>query len=131
MLPASFPQMCCTPRIIVACNVSFSRSGSIRPWLRAQLAASVCRQLKMDPTEVLAMLPLVAWYRAQTGQDYVYGNNDLPHFVLQLFLASDWAGRSDWSFNGPIWSISVEILVYALFYGLCRLGVCRWIANHG
>src|SRR3989344_1891704 len=36
---------------------------------------------------LLAMLPLIAWYRAQTGQDYVYTHNDAEHFVLQLFLA--------------------------------------------
>jgi peptidoglycan/LPS O-acetylase OafA/YrhL len=71
------------------------------------------------------MLPLIAWYRAQTGQDYVYTHNDAEHFVLQLFLASDWAGRSEWSFNGPIWSISIEVLAYGVFFALSRLGWTR------
>lgn len=74
---------------------------------------------------LLAMLPLIAWYRAQTGQDYVYTHNTVENFVLQLFLASDWAGRNEWSFNGPIWSISIEVLAYAVFYLLCRLGWVR------
>ena len=74
---------------------------------------------------LLAMLPLIAWYRAQAGQDYVYTHNDVAHFVLQLFLASDWAGRSEWSFNGPIWSISIEVLAYAVFFALSRLGWVR------
>ncbi len=74
---------------------------------------------------LLAMLPLIAWYRAQTGQDYVYTHNDAEHFVLQLFLASDWAGRSEWSFNGPIWSISIEVLAYGVFFVLSRLGWVR------
>ena len=74
---------------------------------------------------LLAMLPLIAWYRAQTGQDYVYTHNDVEHFMLQLFLASDWAGRSEWSFNGPIWSISIEVLAYAVFFALSRLGWVR------
>lgn len=74
---------------------------------------------------LLAMLPLIAWYRAQTGQDYVYTHNDAEHFVLQLFLASDWAGRSEWSFNGPIWSISIEVLAYGVFFALSRLGWVR------
>ena len=74
---------------------------------------------------LLAMLPLIAWYRSQTGQDYVYTHNDAEHFVLQLFLASDWAGRSEWSFNGPIWSISIEVLAYAVFFALSRLGWVR------
>ena len=74
---------------------------------------------------LLAMLPLIAWYRAQTGHDYVYVHNDVEHFVLQLFLASDWAGRSEWSFNGPIWSISIEVLAYGVFFALSRLGWVR------
>mgnify|MGYP006168606019 CR=1 FL=1 len=75
---------------------------------------------------LLAMLPLIAWYRAQTGgQDYVYPHNTVENFVLQLFLASDWAGRNEWSFNGPIWSISIEVLAYAVFFALSRLGWVR------
>ncbi|MEK8087936.1 acyltransferase [Aquabacterium sp. A3] len=75
---------------------------------------------------LLAMLPLIAWYRAQTGgQDYVYPHNTVENFMLQLFLASDWAGRNEWSFNGPIWSISIEVLAYAVFFALSRLGWVR------
>jgi peptidoglycan/LPS O-acetylase OafA/YrhL len=74
---------------------------------------------------LLMVLPLIAWYRHQTGRDYVYAHNDLEHFVLQLFMASDWAGRNEWSFNGPIWSISIEVLAYAVFFLLSRLGWVR------
>ena len=97
--------------------------GTVAPGRFAWLRFS--RLYPLHLLTLLAMLPLIAWYRAQTGQDYVYGNNDLPHFVLQLFLASDWAGRSDWSFNGPIWSISIEVLAYAVFFALSRLGWVR------
>ncbi|WP_293997257.1 acyltransferase family protein [Sphaerotilus sp.] len=52
-----------------------------------------------------------------THQSYfVYPDNDLYHFVLQLFMASDWGFQKGYSFNGPIWSISLEILVYLLFF---------------
>ncbi|MBH1987120.1 MAG: acyltransferase [Burkholderiales bacterium] len=74
---------------------------------------------------LLAVLPLIAWYRAQTGQDYVYQHNDASHFLRQLLLASDWDGRSEWSFNGPIWSISIEVLAYAVFFTLSKLGWVR------
>ncbi len=51
------------------------------------------------------------------GHWQIYGNNDLRHFGMQLFLASDALkmGRG-FSFNGPIWSVSVEIGSYALFF---------------
>lgn len=55
-------------------------------------------------------------YFATHGYFFVYQNNDIPHFLAQLFMASDWfVLRSD-SFDGPIWSVSVEVLVYTCFF---------------
>ncbi len=90
---------------------------------------AVLRFSRLYPLHLLTLLTvaaLAAWYRNRQGVDYVYQFNDWPHFAMQLFMASDWAGRSEWSFNGPIWSISIEVLVYGLFYVLCRLGLTRW-----
>ncbi|MDX8354557.1 acyltransferase [Cognatiyoonia sp. IB215182] len=51
------------------------------------------------------------------GHWQVYGNNDARHFVLHLFMASNWTSLSrGLSFNGPIWSVSLEIVVYAMFF---------------
>lgn len=50
------------------------------------------------------------------GDYLIYQWNDAYHFMLQLFLASEWGFSVDRSFNGPIWSVSVEVLIYALFY---------------
>ena len=49
-----------------------------------------------------------------TGQWTVEDNNDLPHFIAQLFFASNWF-TLEGSFNGPIWSVSVEVLIYFVF----------------
>ena len=47
----------------------------------------------------------------------IYGNNDLKHFILQLLLASNSVYISHGlSFNGPIWSVSLEISSYFLFF---------------
>lgn len=62
---------------------------------------------------VVAGLQIVAVYRL--GYTPVYGNNDWPHFIAQLFMAADWI-RTGFSFNGPVWSVSVEIAVYAMFW---------------
>lgn len=76
---------------------------------------------------LLAVVPMVLLYRDRHGTDYIYQHNDWIHFGLQLFLASDWVGQNDWSFNGPIWSVSIEVMVYALFYAACRwLHWTRW-----
>lgn len=97
--------------------------GRVPAWRFAALRFS-----RLYPLHLLTLLAVagMAWlYRAQHGVDYVYQYNDLKHFVLHLFLASDWPGRSEWSFNGPIWSVSIEVLAYGLFYALCRLGWTR------
>ena len=51
------------------------------------------------------------------GHWQIYGNNDPFHFVLQLFLASNWSSVSHGlSYNGPIWSVSLEVAAYAFFF---------------
>ena len=72
----------------------------------------------------LATLLLVALlnglYFARHGAYFIYQINDLKHFLLQLCFASYWGFQADNSFNGPIWSVSVEILVYFLFFAIAR-----------
>jgi len=62
------------------------------------------------------------------GFFFVYQNNDLPHFLAQLFMASDWGIVHGYSFDGPIWSISIEVLVYFLFF-LTLLASRSWLLN--
>ena len=51
---------------------------------------------------------------------FVYQANDLRHFLLQLGLAGNWGFQQGLSFNGPSWSVSVEVLVYIAFFLLLR-----------
>ena len=62
---------------------------------------------------VVAVLQGIALRRL--GHTLFYDNYDWPHFALQLAFASDWLNWSDHSFNGPIWSVSVEVLIYVAF----------------
>lgn len=63
----------------------------------------------------VAALQLVSLFAA--GHWQIYGNNDAWHFLLQLLFASNW---TTWarglSYNGPIWSVSLEIGVYVIFF---------------
>ncbi len=52
---------------------------------------------------------------------FILGHNDFPHFLLQLGLMSNWMSSEPLTFNGPIWSISAEVLVYAAFFLTARL----------
>ncbi|WP_316162030.1 acyltransferase [Bradyrhizobium sp. SZCCHNRI20481] len=81
----------------------------------------------------LATLLLVAGlqtlYVAQHGFFFVYQSNDLAHFVAQLFMASDWLPPTGVSFNGPIWSVSIEVLVYAAFFLALRFVTTSSLLN--
>jgi peptidoglycan/LPS O-acetylase OafA/YrhL len=79
----------------------------------------VLRLSRLYPLHLLTLLFVAGMqliYSARTGLYYVYQQNDLYHFILQLFLASNWGLQVGDSFNGPIWSISVEVLVYGIFF---------------
>jgi len=78
----------------------------------------VLRVSRLYPLHLLTLLFMATMqtlYLAKVGAFYVYQDNDAYHFILQLFLASNWVLLPE-SFNGPIWSISVEVLVYAIFF---------------
>ncbi|CCD93608.1 conserved membrane hypothetical protein; putative acyltransferase [Bradyrhizobium sp. ORS 375] len=69
---------------------------------------------------LLLVAGLQAIYVAQHGFAFVYQSNDLGHFLAQLVMASDWLPPTGVSFNGPIWSVSIEVLVYAAFFAGLR-----------
>ena len=46
--------------------------------------------------------------------------NDPYDFFLNLFFISQWGFQSAASFNAPIWSVSIEMGIYALFFILAR-----------
>lgn len=74
---------------------------------------------------VAALQPL---YFLINGYFFVYQNNDLAHFLLQLLMASNATSQQALSFNGPIWSISVEVLVYFFFF-MMLLATRSWLLN--
>jgi len=53
----------------------------------------------------------------------IFNYNDLYHFILQIFFISSWGFEQGHSFNGPIWSVSIEIFIYGIFFLL--LGLLR------
>ncbi len=79
----------------------------------------------------LVMLLLVALLQAVyfnlRGAFFVYQDNDLPHFLTQLFMASEWGITHGETFDGPIWSVSVEVLVYLLFFLMLRATRSWWL----
>ena len=99
---------------------------SIDGWKFFVLRFSRLYPLHLITLLIVALLQLV--YFGLQGSFFVYRENDLPHFLAQLFMASDWGIVHGDSFDGPIWSISVEVMVYFLFF-LMLLGTRSWFLN--
>ena len=55
------------------------------------------------------------------GNFEIYFFNDLKHFFLNIYLISGWGFEDGYSFNAPIWSVSVEIIVYFVFFNLIAI----------
>ena len=51
------------------------------------------------------------------GTYEIYKTNDLYHFFLNLFFVHGWGIANGWSFNAPTWSVSIELIIYAIFFG--------------
>jgi peptidoglycan/LPS O-acetylase OafA/YrhL len=62
------------------------------------------------------VIGLQAVHRQLTQSNFVYPTDDGMLLLRQLFLATDWGPQPPFSFNGPIWSISGEVAVYACFF---------------
>jgi peptidoglycan/LPS O-acetylase OafA/YrhL len=70
-------------------------------------------------TLLLAALGQLIYFISH-GETFIYSDNSGVAFTYQLFLASNWFRWEHHSFNEPIWSVSVEILIYFAFFGVMR-----------
>ena len=107
-------------------------SGFIFFWKYGQAIASGAvggakffwlRFSRLYPLHIVTLLIVAALqplHVALTGDSFVYQGNSLPNFLAQLGMATHWGASVPYSFNGPIWSVSAEIFVYALFFLLVR-----------
>lgn len=74
---------------------------------------------RLYPLHMLTMI-IVAMMQSLYGighsESFIYGNNDSYHFALHSIMAADWGLQRGTAFNGPIWSVSVEVLIYFSFF---------------
>lgn len=91
----------------------------------------VLRFSRLYPLHLVCLLlvAVLQWAMVTVrGYPFVYPLNDTFHFVLNVFFASAWGFQKGFSFNAPIWSVSIEVLLYALFFIVMRvLGPKLWL----
>jgi peptidoglycan/LPS O-acetylase OafA/YrhL len=81
----------------------------------------VWRLSRLYPLHILslgAVALLQTLYLRHHDEPFVY---PLEAINLQYLFASNWTTLSPKTFNGPIWSVSVEVLIYAIFFFIARL----------
>lgn len=81
-------------------------------------SARIARLWPLHLLTLAVVVLLQSTYTARHGQAFVFAPNDLLHFVLNLFMIQSWGFQKGMSYNGPTWSISIEILAYVLFWAL-------------
>lgn len=91
-------------------------SGEVSVYQFFVLRFSRLYPLHFSTLTVVALLQMI--YIRTHGTSFIYRNNDAFHFMLQLAFASNWTDKLPMTFNGPIWSVSVEVLIYALFFAV-------------
>ena len=90
------------------------------------------RLTKLYPVHLLTLFLVAILQNSYTsihGSSFIYGNNDFTHFILNLMMINFWNAKFGLSFNGPFWSVSVEIFVYILFFLLSRNGLLNTTRN--
>ncbi len=117
----------------LAVDLFFFLSGFIFYWLYSQQISKDkitfrkffwLRFSRLYPLHIATLLIVAVsqkWLLYETGSYFVYLYNDIEHFLLNIFFISSWGFEQGFSFNGPVWSVSVEVLLYMLFFIICRL----------
>ena len=82
---------------------------------------TIARIARLYPLHLVTLITIAVlqYYSLNKFGNYQIHNeyyNDIYHFFLNLFLISDWGFQKGDSFNGVIWSVSIEIPVYFIFF---------------
>jgi peptidoglycan/LPS O-acetylase OafA/YrhL len=92
-------------------------------------AFGVRRFSRLYPLHLLTLLIVAVLqflYVSREGTAFVYSFNDPYHFLLNVSLSFRWGLEKGWSFNAPAWTVSVEALLYVIFFVVALLGQGGW-----
>lgn len=120
----------------VAVDIFFAVSGFVFFWLylepvaRREIGAgkfALQRLSRLYPLYIATLLAATAMQLAfhhETGNWFIFDANDWPHFVKSVLLVQQWLPPDELqSFNGPDWAVSIEVLLYILFFAAVRIGL--------
>jgi peptidoglycan/LPS O-acetylase OafA/YrhL len=121
----------------LAVELFFTLSGFIFFWLYCKPIAarsmsaidfSILRFSRLYPLHFATLAAVAAGqlaYHSAAGVYFIYSQNDAYHLLLNVLFVPSWGFEKGWSFNAPVWSVSVEVFLYLLFFIVCRLWSIR------
>ena len=120
-----------------AVELFFTLSGFIFFWLygaritnrqvgfRNYMALRVSR---LYPLHLLTLAVVIAgqvYIHYLRGWYFVYDDYSAGAFLANLTLTHRWFSSS-YTFNGPVWSVSIELLLYIIFFAFCFIRFKNW-----
>ena len=111
----------------------FAISGYVFFWLygdavanrrlsaRSFFTARFARLYPLYLAMLIAAVVLQAAYVALYGAPFIYKHNTATDFVLSLFMVQQWLPGAEQTWNGPSWSLSVELFLYIAFFAVAYL----------
>lgn len=122
---------------IYAVDFFFSLSGFIFFWLYGESIGSgkvsgakyaLLRFSRLYPLHILTLFIVILGQLASSailGEHFVYKQNDIYHFFLTLFSVNAWGFQEGYSYNGPYWTVSIEVLMYISFFFVAYFNMAR------
>ena len=89
---------------------------------------AVLRFSRLYPLHFATLLiaaALLTIYKNRYGVVFGRAPIDVPHFLSQVAFVSNWWPGSPNTFNRPIWSVSIEVLLYIVFFIAAAARVLR------
>jgi peptidoglycan/LPS O-acetylase OafA/YrhL len=118
----------------MAVDLFFAVSGFVFFWLYLEPVAkgeigtgkfALQRFSRLYPIYLLTLLVaagLQLLFHRATGSFFIFTADDWRHFIASLFLVQQWLPPDEsQSFNGPAWAVSIEVLLYVIFFAGARL----------
>lgn len=112
----------------MAVELFFALSGFVFFWLYREsiqnnkissLKFFILRFSRLYPLHFITLIVMAIGQcvRSWMGlHPFVYDANNFANFIANILFVQAWSPRAVESFNGPTWSISIEVLLYIFFY---------------